>query len=310
MLSQAPELIEGMIEISYQRKWLETTFSAIKFSQCIIQGLWYTDHPLLQIPHVTENEIKIISKSVKDPSKCLPEFLRTPNAEKKGLTALTDDQRNDIYKACEILPQMKIETHLFVEEIEPDVDDEDNSTLPEDIIDNGNKIFEQDFVTLRVTLTRENTPEGKECPLFPKTLRENWWLILTDKPNKTPKKPQAESGIHAVEKISDTNRKIVHELRFMAPPRAGKYEMDLHVYSDCYMGLDESIEISFEVHPAAELPEYVPHQEDLDLDNEPTLFEQVMAANIDDSSDEDEPNKNTEPNKKKETTTDDDSDGE
>jgi hypothetical protein len=38
MLSMAPDLIEGIIEISYQRRWLETTFAAIKFSQCIIQG--------------------------------------------------------------------------------------------------------------------------------------------------------------------------------------------------------------------------------------------------------------------------------
>jgi len=40
--------------------------------------------------------------------------------------------------------------------------------------------------------------------------------------------------------------------------------------------------------PAAELPEYAPHPEDLELDNEPTLFEQVMAANVDDSSDEED----------------------
>jgi translocation protein SEC63 len=36
------------------------------------------------------------------------------------------------------------------------------------------------------------------------------------------------------------------------------------------------------------LPEYQPHPEDLELDNEPTLFEQVMAANVDDSSDDDD----------------------
>lgn len=38
MLARTPELIDGIIEISHQRKWLETSISALKFSQCLIQG--------------------------------------------------------------------------------------------------------------------------------------------------------------------------------------------------------------------------------------------------------------------------------
>lgn len=147
-----------------------------------------------------------------------------------------------------------------------------------------------------MTLIRENTPEGKEispvhAPLFPKTIREAWWLILTDKAGVS-RKPNTEVVIHAVEKVSESSRKAMHELRFMAPQRVGKYSMDLYVCSDCYMGLDEKIDISFTVHPASELPEYAPHPEDVELDNEPTLFEQVMAANIDDSSDDEDDDKN------------------
>jgi translocation protein SEC63 len=146
-------------------------------------------------------------------------------------------------------------------------------------------------------MTRENVPEGSKkkkasappvhAPMFPKTIRESWWLILTDKVD-TRKGALAEVTIHAIEKISDQSRVINHELRFMAPQRAGGYEMELHVYSDCYMGLDETIPITFTVSPAAELPEYEPHPEDVELDNEPTLFEQVMAANVDDSSDDED----------------------
>ena len=43
------------------------------------------------------------------------------------------------------------------------------------------------------------------------------------------------------------------------------------------------------IQPAADLPEFVAHPEDLELDNEPTLFEQVMAAaNQDEESSDDE----------------------
>ena len=74
----------------------------------------------------------------------------------------------------------------------------------------------------------------------------------------------------------------------MAPSAAGDYCLQLHVLSDCYMGVDQIIPVDFTVSPAAELPEYEPHPEDVELDNEPTLFEQVMAANVDDSSDDED----------------------
>ena len=64
--------------------------------------------------------------------------------------------------------------------------------------------------------------------------------------------------------------------------------MELQVLSDCYLGLDETISVPFDVLPAAELPEYTAHPEDLELDNDPTIFEQVMAGNVDESSDEED----------------------
>ena len=42
------------------------------------------------------------------------------------------------------------------------------------------------------------------------------------------------------------------------------------------------------VIPAAQLPEYMAHPDDLNLDDEPTLFEQVMSGNADTDSDTDD----------------------
>jgi translocation protein SEC63 len=302
MLLKAPELIEGMIEICNQRKWLSTTLATIKFAQCVVQGLWYTNHPLMQVPHFTEEMAQAVAKdaTATEPSKTLIEYLRLPDKEKTGLSKLTEAQKKDVYEACRIIPCLKIVTTLFVEEEETDFyegEDDASAPTPTPNAPKGDHIFEQDLVTLRVNMTRENVPEGSKkkkasappvhAPMFPKTIRESWWLILTDKVD-TRKGASTEVTIHAIEKISDQSRVISHELRFMAPQRAGEYEMELHVYSDCYMGLDETIPITFTVSPAAELPEYEPHPEDVELDNEPTLFEQVMAANVDDSSDDED----------------------
>lgn len=193
-------------------------------------------------------------------------------------------------KACSIFPILKVDTKLFVEEEDEVAEDEkenSNNFL-------GNKVFEQDLVTLKVVLTHENVSSSPKvpsvyAPLFPKIVHENWWIILADRQSPDSKKPSEEVNIHAIEKVATRDVSVTHLLKFMAPPTAGTYELELHVVSDCYLGLDQKIDIKLEVNPASELPEYVPHPEDVELDNEPTLFEQMMAANIDeDSSDDDD----------------------
>ena len=325
MLSRTPDLIEGVIEISHQRKWLDLSIAAIKFAQCVAQGLWTNSHSLEQLPYISEAELKLITKSSnnKPQAKTLGEYLRIPDAEKKGLAQLTEEQRTEVLRVCNIITHLKVETKLFVEEEEKDFlegEDDTPATVAaaaaskavvkktktqadeeeeaKALAVTGDKIYEQDLVTLRITLTRENVTEGDNAPPvyaphFPTTLKESWWVVLTDKTNKSEAGQSARTAgsnsninIHAFEKVTDQRRQIVHEVRFMAPQRAGSYEMELQIFSDCYIGLDHSIPVPFTVHPASELPEFKMHPEDQELDNEPTLFEQVMAANVDESSDE------------------------
>ena len=195
---------------------------------------------------------------------------------------------------------MQIETKLFVEENDEEFedipDDEEKSEIPPEIAAikakeaeiSGDDIYENDLVTLRVTLTRANVLEGDQAPPvhavhMPKPLRESWWVILTD-----PTAPDGKGNIHAIEKIQNQSRVISHDMRFMAPPKVGTYKMELHCLCDAYSGIDQKIELEFTVKPQSELPEYVPHPEDVELDNEPTLFEQVMQANMDSDSSDDE----------------------
>eukprot|EP00602_Paraphysomonas_sp_CaronLab_P011137 CAMPEP_0185040402 /NCGR_PEP_ID=MMETSP1103-20130426/38433_1 /TAXON_ID=36769 /ORGANISM="Paraphysomonas bandaiensis, Strain Caron Lab Isolate" /LENGTH=583 /DNA_ID=CAMNT_0027579695 /DNA_START=292 /DNA_END=2043 /DNA_ORIENTATION=+ len=312
ILQVSPELVEGMIAIAHQKRYLQTTIATIKFSQCLIQRLWHTDSSLLQLPHFTEAEVKGASR--KGQVKFLRDYLNLPDEEKRGLAKVSDEERNDILVACnEIIPRLSVNYKLFVEEDEeeeeaPEEVNEDESNEDESLLKyksvaaaaaaiSGERIYEKDVVTLRVILTRENVPEGEvappvHAPYFPRPLRETWWVVLTDKPKADPRKKGSEprANMYAVEKISKQDRVVQHEIRFGAPDKAGKYQLELNVYSGCYMGLDQTVEIEFEVFPATELPEYVPHPEDVQLDNEASLFEQMLVSNLDEeeSSDEDE----------------------
>lgn len=304
MLSISPELIEGMAEISQQRRWLQTTLSILRFSQCLVQALWVNDHSLQTLPYFTENEVKHVSRGAKVQARTLAEYVRVPDAEKKGLAAFTDEQRDEILKSCALLPRIKVETKVFVEEEDKEEGEEAAAASDADTAKRvkGDDIYEGDIITIRVTITRENVPEGETAPpvfapRFPRVLREKWWVILSDRPRPDPRRPNMEppqASIFAMEKLMGQGRVVTHDLRLEAPPQAGSYSMDLHLVSDCYMGYDEEIEVKFDVRPAAELPAYAPHPEDVELDNEPTLFEQMLTSNIDEDSSDEEDEK-TEP---------------
>lgn len=307
VLCVTPELINAMIEISFQRRWFQTAVSCIKFSQCMVQALW-NDNSLLQLPHLTEQELKYVARNSKSQSKILADYLKVPDEEKKGLAHFTEEQKQDVFQTCRILPQLSIETKLFVEEDEEgpgisDDDDNDNSTsvvksTSRQEVD-GNAIYEGDIVTLRVTMTRLNVAEGDECPpvyapRYPRILRESWWFVLSDVPKAEGRNaaPQ-QARIHACERNNSQKRVVVHELHFQAPPTAGSYVMDLSILSDCYIGLDEELSIKFDVLPAADLPEYQPHPEDAQLDNDATVFESMLTSNLDEGSSDEEDNKAT-----------------
>jgi translocation protein SEC63 len=55
--------------------------------------------------------------------------------------------------------------------------------------------------------------------------------------------------------VKDTAKEVKVEIKFPAPPRAGKYKFTVHVISDSYLGLDHEVPFVLEVASAAELPE-------------------------------------------------------
>lgn len=315
MIVQAPEIIESIIEIASSQKWFQTTISAIKFSQYVVQALWINDNSFNQLPHFTEQHIKHITKGSKVQAKSISEYVRIPDDEKKGLQGLSEEEKSDIIKACLALPKVSFSTKLFVEDDETVSFGDDYEVSPGDVVEldenseavkkyksavaaargvAGDQVYEGDLITLKVTLRRENIDEDEEAapvyaPYFPRVLREKWWLILTNKPKgKKASDPVPECTIMNMEKITSQSKVVYHEMKFPAPPKAGDYSVELHIFSDCYLGYDESIEIPFSVLPASELPQFVMHPDDMNLDKEPTLFEQMLSSNHleGDSSDE------------------------
>ena len=264
MLRRSPALIDAMISVCDHQDWMKTAITAIEFGQYMAQAMWIKDSPLLQLPQFTEEEVKHVQKG-KTVVKTVQEYRDLPDDQKKGMVDFSTQQKQDVTDFLKIFPDVEVSTRLYVD------DDEDD------------KVYENDLVTLAVTVTRKNVAEGEtvgpvHAPHFPFPLKEAWWFIMG----------QAHSGkvIH-IEKVASPNKVVTHKIRFMAPPK-GTYRFDLYVKSNAYVGCDFHTTVDMECLDSSTLPEYQVHPEDAELDDEPTLWEEMLKANIEDDSDDEE----------------------
>lgn len=265
MLLLSGDLIEAMLEILQKTRWLQTALGVLDLQQQLTQAIMVREpsDALYQLPHLTATEVGHITKG-KGSVKSISDYCRLPDDQKKGLATMTEGEKTDVLQVCKLLPRVEVSTEVGVED--------------------ESEIAEGDLVTVKVSVTRVNLPEGASAgavhaPYFPATRREGWWVILA----------HGQKVIIAMERVENDARTFTHELKVFGPGmplEAGHYKFDLYVKSDCYVGLDVAQKVEFDVIKASELPEYVPHKDDLELDNEPTLFES-LAGNLEDDSDSD-----------------------
>ncbi|DAZ95126.1 TPA: hypothetical protein N0F65_009757 [Lagenidium giganteum] len=264
MLKKSTQLVDGMLEISVMKSWLQTTLNLIEMQQFLTQALWFKDAPFLQLPHFTEAEVKHVVMG-KNAVRSMHQYVDMDPEARKGMNNFSEEERAEVNRVCSNFPNMELNITICVEDEE--------------------EIAEGDIMTVTIQLTRKNVKEGDTCdlvyaPNFPYPKAERWFCVVGD---------TKLNHLHAFGKITSQERTGELKLQLQAPPRAGTYQLEIFVKSDSYIGLDLRAIAKFNVMSAAALPVYQPHPEDLELDNEPTLFEQVMnAADSSDSEDEEE----------------------
>jgi len=263
MLRLSTSLNDAMISVCQHQDHLQTVMNCIEFGQFVTQAMWVKDSSLLQLPHFTEEEVKHCEKG-KGKATNIVDYMALPDDQKKGMVNFTDEQKQDVFNHLKMVPDITIDTKVFVD------DDEDDN------------VYEGDLCTVRVTLTRNNLTKGEKAglvhaPRFPYPKQEAWWIILGTKEGKI---------IH-LQKVGDPNRVVEHNIKFLAP-RVGDYEFDLFVKSNAYVGLDQKSKVKLTTLDNSTLEEYKVHPDDADLDDEPTLFEEMMTQNIEEDSDDED----------------------
>lgn len=264
MLKYSTSLVDAMISVCKQQDLLQTALNCIEYGQLLTQGMWVKDSNLLQLPHFTQEEVKHCQKG-KGKVNSIVQYRDLPDDEKKGMATFSSQQKEDVLKTLQMLPDISVETKVYVD------DDEDD------------KVYEGDLCTIRVIITRNNLKDGEKAglvhaPRFPYPKQEAWWIMMGTNQGKI---------VH-IEKVGNPNKKFSHEIKFLAPP-VGSYNFDIYVKSNAYVGFDHKEQVSLTTLDNSVLPEYKIHPDDAELDDEPTLWEEMLNANIEeDDSDSDD----------------------
>jgi len=259
MLKNSTSLMEAMISICRNQDYLNATMNCIEFQQYLTQALWTNASPYAQLPHLSESLTKGV-ESFSDFLALAPD--KQSDVLDENDLSLTKAQREDISAAVDIMPKISFETRVFVD------DDEDDD------------IYEGDLLTILVTLKRSEKAKLVYAPYFPYPKNEAWWIILGN---------SVDGRILHVDKVTKSDTVVEHRIKMQAP-KQGTYNFTLQFKSNAYIGLDCKDEITVTTLDASKLPQYKIHPDDAELDDEPTLFEEMMAANVekDESDDEDD----------------------
>eukprot|EP01017_Pseudomicrothorax_dubius_P017061 TRINITY_DN1937_c0_g1_i1.p1 TRINITY_DN1937_c0_g1~~TRINITY_DN1937_c0_g1_i1.p1 ORF type:complete len:194 (+),score=66.60 TRINITY_DN1937_c0_g1_i1:51-632(+) len=176
----------------------------MQMSQMVVQAMWITDSPLLQLPYFTKEKAqKFKEEGVED----VTDFINMDDEPRLRLLGLPSASVQEIADACNHFPSFVVK-HAFTA-----------------------AILAGKPTVLQVVLEREgeeNPPAFVHAPYFPKEKEEFWWLVLGDpKVNK----------LAAIKRVS-VGRTLKVDLKFTAPD-PGTYEYALYFVCDSYIGFDQ-----------------------------------------------------------------------
>ncbi|KAL8729842.1 MAG: hypothetical protein Q9166_004483 [cf. Caloplaca sp. 2 TL-2023] len=214
ILSKVLNLLSGCVDVLSSEGHLNA-MSAMEMSQMIVQAMWDRDSPLKQIPHFSDEVIKVANNAgVRD----IMEFMDAMDPEKPESKTLAKRLGLDNKQLSQVA--------AFTNDKYPDIE-LDFVVLDKDDITAGSPSY------LQIKITR-NVEEDQEpdttvhAPFYPQSKTENWWLVVGEEKSK---------NLLAIKRVT-VGRQLDMKLEFVVP-NPGTHDLTLYLMSDSYVGVDQ-----------------------------------------------------------------------
>ena len=214
IVPDASRLLQAMVDVISSNGWLLPALAAMELSQMVTQGLWNTDSPLLQLPHVGPKTVRRLREAK---VTSVADVMELEDEERDQLLQLSPAKMDQVAIFCNAYPDLELKHEV-----------------------GAAKAGSQTSVV--VTLAREEDEDVVGVPKvvssrYPQIKAEGWWLVLGD-----PVKNELVS-IKRVAMKADT---MQIPLDFTAP-KEGRYLYKLYLMSDSYIGCDQEFNVELTV---------------------------------------------------------------
>ncbi|KAG0290181.1 secretory subunit [Linnemannia gamsii] len=265
-------LIHGMIQITTARQWLSVSLALMDMSQILVQGLYFHDSPLQQLPFIDAEAVK--SLKGKKQVKSISQFMDMDRQDRAALLqeGTTADQVDQVATVAKQYPELKVHKAFFrvagdniitpgslctfilkVSAVVPgqEVEEEKAVKAAKDDVDalfEGVEDSEEDEDgNIKPKKADKATAPAVHAPYFSGEKKPFWWVVLGDHKNNRI--------VVAPTKIADvTSKPKTIRVQFQSPPRPGQYSFNLFIKSDSILGADILQDMTLTVLDASQLP--------------------------------------------------------
>ena len=201
---------------------------AMEMSQMVVQAMWDRDSPLLQIPHFTQETVRV-----------LKEF--DINEVYDFMDKMDPNENPDYGK---LIKRLGLENKQLVDAANFTNNKYPNVELDFKVLD-GENITAGSPAYLQVKVERQMDDEDESernepdtvvhAPFYPGRKMENWWLVVAEESTKT---------LLAIKRVT-IGRVLETKLEYVVPT-PGKHDLTLYLMCDSYFGVDQDPTFSVE----------------------------------------------------------------
>jgi pre-mRNA-splicing helicase BRR2 len=244
VLPDAVRLLHSMVDVISSKGWLKPALACMEMSQMIVQGMWSTSSPLMQMPHFTP---ELVTSLEKQDITNVFDFIDMDDDDRMKL--LPPAKLFAVAKFCEVYPNVDVKFQVqdaddisagdavsVVVELVRDADDDSDSDSSDSDDDDNQAAAVAKKSGKKPANPILPVPEVY-APRFPQKRTEGWWLVIGD---------VKLNSMAAIKRIVLKRKTTRLQLQFTAPSQ-GSYQYTLFLMNDALMGCDQEYEFALNV---------------------------------------------------------------
>jgi pre-mRNA-splicing helicase BRR2 len=222
VVEYAQRLSLAMVDVLSSNGLLKQALIAMEISQMIVQAMWITQSPLLQLPHFNQ---KLVERCNQAGVEDIADLMNIEDAnERKELLKFSEKELTEVAKVSNRYPYIDLKMELI------DTERKDDKFIAEPSQDlKVNVYLKRDYE--QTALTPVNSL------YYPNEKEEAWWLIIGEKESNT---------LLAIKRFTFV-KDFEITLKINAPETSGLFNYSLYLFCDAWVGCDQEEAITLYV---------------------------------------------------------------